>query len=69
MDLEEKLGATVDERAFASVTKVPIWLALCAGGGNSLPLLQSQLIAKLIRVLLEAILLPLLDDRSKESLR
>jgi len=61
MDLEEKLGASVDERAFASVTKVAdLATPLPTAQETSFPTYNRTWIAKLIRgISLEGILLPI----------
>ncbi len=61
MDLEEKLGASVDESAFASVTKVAdLATPLQAAEETSFPTYNRSWIAKLIRGLsLESVLLPI----------
>jgi long-chain acyl-CoA synthetase len=61
MDLEEKLGASVDERAFASVTKVAdLANPLPVAEETSFPTYNRSWIAKLIRgISLEVILLPI----------
>ena len=61
MDLEEKLGATVDERAFASVIKVAdLASPLPLAEETAFPSYNRSWIAKLIRgICLEAILLPI----------
>ncbi len=61
MDLEEKLGASVDERAFASVTKVAdLATPLPTAQETSFPSYNRTWIAKLVRgISLEGILLPI----------
>ncbi len=61
MDLEEKLGASVDESAFASVTKVAdLANPLPVAEETSFPTYNRSWIAKLIRgISLEGILLPI----------
>ncbi|MGA2882271.1 MAG: AMP-binding protein [Bryobacteraceae bacterium] len=61
MDLEEKLGATLDERAFASVIKVAdLASPLPLAEETAFPSYNRSWIAKLIRgICLEAILLPI----------
>jgi long-chain acyl-CoA synthetase len=61
MDLEEKLGASVDERAFASVEKVgDLASPLPVAEETSFPAYNRSWIAKLVRgIALEGILLPI----------
>jgi long-chain acyl-CoA synthetase len=69
MDLEEKLGASVDERAFASVTKVAdLANPLPVAEETSFPIYNRSWIAKLIRgISLEAILLPIAGMIARRS--
>jgi len=69
MDLEEKLGASVDERAFASVTKVAdLAKSLPVTEETSFPTYNRSWIAKLIRgISLETILLPIAGMIARRS--